>query len=240
MTLGRDREYSKPSALPEWMKSFAEAELKREAKGENPFQEICNIFQTNKALSAISEKVSELKLRIGLDKLEADVDTGLVKAASINVMKIRAQAVRQLVSLASKFETEGNLQAAQVIDGMIARISKIAEETLDKENQQAEKEVPSELEEHPKLKTFIDNVCLSRGGHVSVPAVLKMIRDERPESVEVNDTLIDYIRRKLSEEKQEVSDGGDDVAGLNVGTSVSQQDRDDNNRMFETLDRTAA
>lgn len=342
-----NREYARPSALPEWMKDFAEAELRRSADGGNPFQEIRDIFRIDKALAAVDEKVSELKSRVGLDKLEAEADSGLVKAASLDVMKIRAEAVRELASLASKFEDEGNVRAAQAVDRMIARIGKVGEEseetsdgafwvahgginwtwfTLvrpeqgglrilandrlhidrdaaaeralskaskasvrlveDDERNAVEIDfiyqdkkvpvvnpanvfsypsfsdpsvrkqidtlvdemfrkkddprvreaagVPKELEEHPKLKTFIDNVCASRGGHISVPAVLKMIRDERPETVEASDELRNYIKSKLSEEKDEVDDGGDDLAGRDVGTSVSQQDKDDNNRMFDT------
>lgn len=224
MAFGRDREHARSSALPEWMKSFAEAELKREADGGNPFQEIRSIFQMDKALSAVEERVTELRSRIGLDKLEEGADGGLVVTASLDTRRLRADAVRELVALASSFEEEGNIQAAELVDRMIDRIKRMADaEGAD-----------NLLRQHPKLKTFIDNVCSSRGGHVSVPAVLKMIRDERPEKIEVSDKLRDYISGRLKQEKQEVRDGGDDVAGIDVGVSVTQQDKDDNNRMFET------
>lgn len=226
MTFGRDREYARSSALPEWMKAFAEEELNRKADGSNPFQDIQNIFKTDKALNAVDEKVTELRSRIGLDKLEADVDSGLVATASLDVRRLRADAVRELIALASSFEQEGNAQAVELVDRMIVRIKRTAD---------AEKS--SDLfEGNSKLKTFIDNVCSSRGGHVSVPAIMKMIRDERPENIEASDKLRDYIKDKLKDERQEVSDGGDDMAGIDVGMSVTQQDKDDNNRMFQPPD----
>jgi len=221
MAFGRDREYARASALPDWLKGFAEHELKREADSGSPFQDIKELFGLNRALSAVEEKVSEMKARMGLERASAEAGSpdGLVATASDR--RGAAEFARELAALASRFEDEGDLEAAAAADRMLARMLRFAES------------VPEALKKHPNLKTFIDNVCRSRGGHVSVHSLMKMIRDERPENVPVTSELRKYIEAKLDEEKQEVSDGGDQVAGDGVGATVSRQEEQEANRMFE-------
>jgi hypothetical protein len=57
------------SNFPDWLKNFADNELKR---GTSPFSEIQNIFKENKDLDAVEAKVNELRKRIGLDKVAKD------------------------------------------------------------------------------------------------------------------------------------------------------------------------
>lgn len=61
-----DYEFLPPSNLPDWLKNFADKELK---KGGNPFEEIKNIFKQKDDLESVEAKVQELRDRIGLDKL---------------------------------------------------------------------------------------------------------------------------------------------------------------------------
>ena len=91
------------------------------------------------------------------------------------------------------------------------------------------------FDKYPKLRIFIDNVIRSRGGHVAIPALLKMIRDERPEESQAasDPTLREYMEGKIGEEKREVTDINDNVAGLGVGLSTSWEDAAENNKMFE-------
>lgn len=66
-----DREYFPPTNLPDWLKDFANKELKR---GGNPFDEIKNIFKQKNDLDAVEAKVDELRQRIGLDKIATKDD----------------------------------------------------------------------------------------------------------------------------------------------------------------------
>lgn len=66
-----DREYFPPTNLPDWLKDFANKELKR---GGNPFDEIKNIFKQKNDLEAVEAKVDELRQRIGLDKIATKDD----------------------------------------------------------------------------------------------------------------------------------------------------------------------
>ncbi|MFA5048463.1 MAG: hypothetical protein WC516_05580 [Patescibacteria group bacterium] len=61
-----DREYFPAANLPNWLKNFADKELKR---GANPFDDIKNIFKQKNDLEAVEAKVTELRQRIGLDKV---------------------------------------------------------------------------------------------------------------------------------------------------------------------------
>lgn len=61
-----DREYARPTALPDWIKEFADKNLK---KGESPFETIKDIFRKNDT-NAVEAKVEEIRKRIGLDKIE--------------------------------------------------------------------------------------------------------------------------------------------------------------------------
>jgi len=60
-----DREYFPPSNLPDWLKDFADKELKQ----GTPFEEIKNIFKQKDDVNSVEAKVEELRKRIGLDKI---------------------------------------------------------------------------------------------------------------------------------------------------------------------------
>lgn len=218
-----EREYARPSALPNWMKDFAEDKLKKESKGINPFDEIRELFQFNKGLSAVEQKVSELTERIGLNKLNANKND-IVKNASDK--KDLINFVKFLLKEAERLDKEGNFKSAFKLDIIANRIQKKIANC-----------VPVVLKENPSLKMFIDNVCSSRGGHISQYAIIKMIRDERPESIEISNELKDYIKEKLNEEKQEVSDSASDlIAGRGVGIDISRDEQMEANKMWEPSD----
>ena len=68
MAFGKDdREYAKPVALPDWLKDFADNELKKEG---NPFDDIRNLFRQKNDVVAFEEKVKQLREQVGLDKIE--------------------------------------------------------------------------------------------------------------------------------------------------------------------------
>jgi len=66
-----DREYARGGALPDWLKEFAEKELKQ---GTSPFEAIKDLFRGND-LNAVEARVEELREKVGLnnlDKIAAD------------------------------------------------------------------------------------------------------------------------------------------------------------------------
>lgn len=62
-----DREYFPPNNLPDWLKDFADKELKQAG---GPFEEIKNIFKQKDDLDSVEAKVEELRKRIGLDQID--------------------------------------------------------------------------------------------------------------------------------------------------------------------------
>jgi hypothetical protein len=101
--------------------------------------------------------------------------------------------------------------------------SRAAQEAKDK------KKTPKALEKHPKLETFIRNVCRTRGGHIELPAIQTMLRNERPEDVDVTDKdLTEFIKECLKEYREEMEDDGDEHAGEYV--AIIQPDDDDGNK----------
>ncbi len=216
-----DREFAKPSNMSSWMKDFANNILKRESANKNPFDEIRNLFQLNSGLSEVEKKVSELSERIGINKLNKSIISTASASSNIN---IKLAFVKELVKEAEKLERDGNIEAALKLD-------KMAEDIF---NSVQQKNIPEVLKEFPTLKIFIDNVCKSRGGYISIPSIMKMIRDERKEDVIITPELTDYIKEKLEEEKQDITDtAGDQLAGKDVGMKVSKEEQQDSNKMWE-------
>lgn len=224
MAFGREHEIARPSAVPDWLREFAEMALRREADGSNPFQEIKDLFRRNKDLGAIEARVRELKDRIGLSLLAEREETAktasdtAVKTASVQ----RGGGVLRLIRLANWLDGIGEHGEAREIDSLIQ--ARAAKEAL--------KDV---FDKFPKLHAFVDNVVKSRGGHVSIPALLKMIRDERPDEAQAasSEALREYIEGRVKEEKREMNDASDNVAGLGVGLSTSWEEMSEDNKMFE-------
>jgi hypothetical protein len=221
MAFGREHEIARPSAVPDWLQEFAETALRRSADGVNPFQEIKGLFQRNKELVAIETRIQELKDRIGLSRLAEsgaiDTQSPTVKTASV----IRNEVLR-LIRLANWLDDNGASDEAREIDSIIRL--------------RAAKEAVDELfKRYPKLRSFVDNVIRSRGGHVVIPALMKMIRDERPEESQAasDPALREYMENMVKEEKREMNDTSDNVAGLGVGLSSSWEDINEDNKMFE-------
>lgn len=61
-----DREYSPPSVLPDWLKRFADNNL----KDANPFDDIKELFRHKNNLDDVEARVAELRERVGLDLIE--------------------------------------------------------------------------------------------------------------------------------------------------------------------------
>jgi len=144
--------------------------------------------------------------------------------------------ILSLIALADELDAEGNVKAAQAIDERIKTLAKNPEEKhasfhISKRAQELQ-EVKDDLEvfkKHPKLEIFIRNVCRTRGGHIEVPAIQTMLRNERPENIDVTDKkLINFIKECLKEYREEMDDDGDDHAGEYM--AVIQPDDDDGNK----------
>lgn len=61
----KDFEYTKQVPLSDWLKSFADRELKK----ANPFDDIKNLFKQKNDVTAVENRVRELRELIGLDKI---------------------------------------------------------------------------------------------------------------------------------------------------------------------------
>lgn len=224
MVFGREHEIARPSAIPDWLQEFAEDALRRSADGANPFHEIKNLFQRNTELGAIEVRVRELKDRIGLNLL-AEHEAATKQAESDSTIKtasVSQTAIQRFVRLANWLDNYGNPEEAKEIDSLIRAYA-------------AKATVKELFQKFPKLKIFIDNVVRSRGGYVVIPAIIKMIRDERPEesSVASEPALREYMESRIKEDKKEVNDASDNVAGLGVGLSTSWEEMTEDNKMFE-------
>jgi hypothetical protein len=68
MSFNREYEYAHSAALPDWLKDFANNELKR---GTSPFEAIKDIFKEND-LDAVENHVKELRDKVGLDKIASE------------------------------------------------------------------------------------------------------------------------------------------------------------------------
>lgn len=143
--------------------------------------------------------------------------------------KSKAEIVSVLVSLANALEEDGDTRGAAILDKHIAKIAK--EEKDEKKGD----EIPEVLEKNPKVKVFLDNLCRSREGHIDFPAILQMLRDERREQIDTDDEgLKSYIKRRLKEEKRDLPDAGDDVAGMGYTIFVVTEGDDGNDEMFHS------
>lgn len=147
--------------------------------------------------------------------------------------KFAAARIQKLVSLANTLEDEGDVEGAKKIDAMLSNLSpKSVYDAKDKKcDKKCDCEKDSIFDEFPQIKKFIDNVCSSRQGHVGFHSILKMLRDERPEKIDVdNEELRDYIKDVIKKEKVELPESGDDVAGLNQITVFVVTEEDDGNK----------
>jgi hypothetical protein len=140
--------------------------------------------------------------------------------------KSKAEIINTLVLLANALEDEGDFVGANIMDKHIRKVAKEAKE---------EASIPEVLKKHPKAKIFIDNLCKSREGHIDFPAILKMLRDERREEIDVHDDdLGKYIKQRLKEEKKELPDMGDELAGMGYAVFVVTEGDDGNDEIFHT------
>jgi hypothetical protein len=162
-----------------------------------------------------------------LDKNEKEIEKEVGK-----MEEKKSSMIIKLISLANELEKDGNIRAAEAID---QRIQLLVKELMPDgtsfrlSKRSKEKGI---FEKFPKLETFIKNVCRSRGGHVELPAVQTMIRNERPEDIDVhNKELVDFIQKCLKEYKKEVEDDGDEYAG-EFESKIKMEDDDGNKTVF--------
>jgi hypothetical protein len=224
MPFGRDYEISKPSALPGWMREFANHELKRGT--DDPFSEIRDLFKENKELIAVEDRVKDLKDRIGLDLIKGASDNNATKHIRWDSI------INELCKMANELDEVGKFSEANVIDGLINKLVVRAELSNAKDNS-----LP--FAEDSKIRRMIDRIIEVRGGHMSPWAIIQMIRNEftrdvEKEKIDPSDPkLLDYIKHKIEEGKQEVEDG-DIISGLGAGLHTNQEDNDLENQMFDT------
>lgn len=240
MTFNRDDFTARTAALPDWMEEFANKELK---KGGNPFEDIKNIFKNNP--DAVEDRVKELRARVGLDLVAQDEPPAQEKTASQKEEKAvdphqAAKKIQNLVAFANNLEDAGMVEKAKEVD---LQIKAMLDDLTPKHFYQADDkkkddETPEVLRGCPELQVFIDNICRSRQGHINIPSLLKMIRDERNEDVDVSDEgLHKYIEKRLKEERRDDPCRNEDIAGMEPVAVLVVTDEDDGNR--EVFDKPA-
>jgi hypothetical protein len=237
MPFSRDYEYAKPSAMPSWMDEFADRELAREAAGGSPFDELRSLFQRNRDLTAVEERVRELKDRIGLDLLRNGEDSALEKTAVPHGNF--AEFVEGLAALANEYDAKGMIHEADAVD-LLMELTRRAAGAPASAGRGEEPEPP--FSENSKVKRIIDNIIASRKGHVSPWAIVQQLRSEFARDAEKegvspdNDAVKKYIRDRIEEMKEDMEEA-DDMAGLGVGLQTTQEDMDLEDRMFEPTPR---
>lgn len=240
MPFGREYEYAKASGMPSWMDEFADKGLSREATGESPFHELRSLFQQNKALTAVEECVRDMKDRIGLDLvLGAEEDSVIEKMASSEKQDL-ADFAAKLRDLADEYDAKGMRRQADAVDLLLEMTRKAADKPGLPLSIRATDESPDPpFSDDSRVKKIIDNIITSRKGQVSPWAIVQQLRSEFAKDVEKeelspeNKAIKKYIQDKINEMKDDVEEMVDDVAGLGVGLQSTQEDMDQENRMFE-------
>ena len=236
MPFGRDYEYAKPSGMPSWMDDFADKELSREATGESPFHELRSLFNQNKALTAVEERVRELKDRIGLDLVRGAEEEPVIEKMASSKDSDLAEFAMRLRDLADEYDSKGMRREADAVDFLLSLTRKAADKPGPPMEEEASK---PPFSEGSKVQKIIDNIATSRKGHVSPYAIMQQLRNEFRGDVEKeeldleSETVKQYIKDKLDEAKEEVEEMVDDVAGLGVGLQTTQEDTDLEDKMFE-------
>lgn len=214
MAFDRDNEYAPQQPLPDWLREFADTELKKNANIQDLF--------ISDSRAAVEGVVKELRERVGLDLVTGDEEFSQEKTSNKKEASCENR-IQRLLSLANTLEDAGDVDGAMEVDQKVQELY-----AKDKKKKEEKKDV---FEEFPKIKRFIDNVCESREGHVSLPAILKMIRDERPEEIDVEDPdLREYIEKTINKEKVDLPDSAEDLAGLNHVTVFVVTEEDDGNK----------
>lgn len=146
-----------------------------------------------------------------LDAMEEEFKEDLTNKAMLS----------RFIQIANKFEANGQIKNAMAVDELINIIA---------ESFAKDKDV---FTKYPKLQTIIDNICVSRGGFIDMPAVLHILQNEKDVKFSENDKeqLKEYINKRKNEFKKEVSDK-DDFSGYVV--FVINED-DGNNDIFNDL-----
>lgn len=126
-----------------------------------------------------------------------------------------------LMRLANKFSDSNNIKASLLVLNKINKIEKISK----KKNKE-----PKIFEKHEGIKKHIDNICRSRRGHITMPALLHIIKSRAEEIEEEDlDEIKEYILEKIEEEKEAVDRTKDDsIIGL-IEVEVFNISEDDKN-----------
>jgi hypothetical protein len=287
MSFNREYECAHSAALPDWLKDFANSELKR---GTSPFETIKEIFKEND-LDAVENRVKELRDKVGLDKvaseekihgglgdkqpdnrydkeqLEKGIEVELEhtndpeKAKEVvkdhleetkdfrdgkgakyydkledmenNIKKElvnkKSKLINNLILLANELDSNGKKDAADILDKCILSLS-------NEMNQM----IPNVFNKFEGIKKHIDNICKSRQGHISVPALMHIIMS-RPEKEQLSNKDVEqirkYIEKAIKENKIEIDSKNDDnLIGLNEVDAFEVQE-DENMKVFDEPSR---
>lgn len=241
MPFGREYEYAKPSRMPSWMDEFADKGLSREATGDSPFHELRSLFQKNKALTAVEECVRDMKDRIGLDLVRNAEEDAVIEKMASSEKRDLAEFATRLRDLADEYDAKGMRREADAVDLLLNMTKKAVDKSCPPLSIRAMDESPDPpFSEDSKVKKIIDNIITSRKGHVSPWAIVQQLRSEFAKDVEKeelnpeSEAIKKYIKDKIDELKDDVEEMVDDVAGLGVGLQSTQEDMDQENRMFES------
>lgn len=234
MSFEDDREYARAAALPDWLQSFADDELK---KGGNPFDDIRELFKSKNDLDAVEARVDELRQQVGLDVIE--------KVATVNVentpkqqrqaddcklteIQAKTKLLVNLIAFAQALEDEGLTKAASMVDEKIKSLQNDPLLAKDKDV----KELPEKYQKYEGLEEFIQNACRTSGGYASAPAIQNRIRKEFDDEIDIKgEGLEEYIRYCLSKHKKFLPDDKEH-AGEYISIIVTE-DNDGNENVFD-------
>lgn len=212
-----DRDYAPQPQLPEWIRDFADNELKKNANIQDLF--------ISDSRAAVEDVVNELRSRVGLDLVTGEEEFDQEKTSTKKEASCENR-IQRMIALANALEDGGDAEGAMAVDEKVQELY-----AKDKKKKEEEDKEEGVLDKFPKVKLFVDNVCQSRQGHVSLPAILKMIEDERPEDIDVDSVdLREYIEKKIKDEKVDLPDSGDELAGINHLTVLVVTEEDDGNK----------
>ena len=186
-----NREYAKGERLPDWLKEFADDNLKKGSE----FEEISDLINIKNNLNAVEERVKELQNRVGLDKV-------IIKAEE-NIKGGLADGMSDSQFDQNQIEMGINIEKEHTNDKEIAK--EIAKDHLVEHGKYYDylAEMEKEMEKDNKLSFLLKPVVKSM-------LDLSNYLDEKnmfKQASQIDDTLYDMVRfaSKKKENSEEIS-----------------------------------
>lgn len=248
-------EYEKTALMPDWLREFANSELKK-----------CNGKFGKDAVEAM---VEELKKRVGLDQIEPNVKCAaelipgglaegkkddefdkeqIQKGIKVEKEHTDSKDVAKEITKDHLVENDKYYDYLEDMEKKMDKKSQLIRFLLIKANQYEEvgnikaaqaidkmifKLATKEtvFDKHPELSEVINHVCRSRAGFVDGPAILHAIKSkfEGFEDSELEE-LKEYIDKKLDEEKKTTNNHDEDPLGMSYTVFVIDETENDGNK----------